>query len=369
MSGSSRRYIDIGANLLDGMFRGRYHGKRAHADDLPVLFDRAAEAGLSDIMVTCSNLKDARRAIDWARKHNASPDSRIKLTCTVGVHPTNTMQLEASATPHHPHHPAATESAPASTADPGCGCGAPTSGGHAVDATSESDDHEGPTRSKTAPALNTAQYIAALDALLAADKVSSHKTVVAIGECGLDYDRLFFSPKEVQLRHFGFHFDLAEKYNLPMFFHDRNTGGDFADIVRKQRHRFPTGVVHSFTGTQAELDTYLDMGLYIGINGCSLKTEDNLNVAKRVPLDRVMLETDAPWCDIKKSHASHSYVKTAFPTAKKEKYTAGKLVQGRCEPCQIVQVAEALAGIMGIDIDTLTTAAYENTRKVFFPSV
>lgn len=58
----------------------------------------------------------------------------------------------------------------------------------------------------------------------------------AIGECGLDYDRLEWSTKETQLKCFPMHFDLAKKYGLPMYLHDRNTGGDFYRIVKENRY-------------------------------------------------------------------------------------------------------------------------------------
>jgi TatD DNase family protein len=68
------------------------------------------------------------------------------------------------------------------------------------------------------------------------------------------------------------HFDLAEEYKLPMYLHSRNTKGDFTRIVRENRHRFSTGVVHSFTGDLEELNDLIAMDLFIGVNGCSLKT-------------------------------------------------------------------------------------------------
>lgn len=83
---------------------------------------------------------------------------------------------------------------------------------------------------------------------------------------------------------FPYHFALAEKYNLPMYLHNRNTGDDFFKIVKENRKRFRSGVVHSFTGTSEELKQILDMDLYVGINGCSLKTEQNLKVLHEIPL-------------------------------------------------------------------------------------
>lgn len=88
--------------------------------------------------------------------------------------------------------------------------------------------------------------------------------LVAIGECGLDYDRLNYADKETQHKVFPFHFDLAQKYNLPMYLHSRATEGDFVKIVKENREKFPTGVVHSFTGDEEELNGILDMDLYIG---------------------------------------------------------------------------------------------------------
>lgn len=114
--------------------------------------------------------------------------------------------------------------------------------------------------------------------------------VVAVGECGLDYDRLQFCEKEEQMRGFVAQFQLAEESGLPMFLHDRNTGGDFGRVVRANRERFSTGVVHSFTGQLDEMLNYVNMDLYIGVNGCSLKTEENLQVVAQIPLDRLMLE-------------------------------------------------------------------------------
>jgi len=87
------------------------------------------------------------------------------------------------------------------------------------------------------------------------------------------------------------HFDWAQKYNLPMYLHSRNCKADFVRIVRENRHKFNTAVVHSYTGDEEELNSLLEMGLYIGVNGCSLKTTENIEIVKQIPLDRIMLES------------------------------------------------------------------------------
>lgn len=76
-----------------------------------------------------------------------------------------------------------------------------------------------------------------------------------------------------------------------MYLHSRNCEEDFLKIIRENRYKFSTGVVHSYTGSKNELKDLLDLGLYIGVNGCSFKTEENIEVVKEIPLDRIMLET------------------------------------------------------------------------------
>merc|ERR1711871_339709 len=105
------------------------------------------------------------------------------------------------------------------------------------------------------------------------------------------------------------------------------------------------GVVHSFDGSEDELKALIDLGFFIGINGCSLRTEENLLVAAAVPIDRLLIETDSPWCSVKSSHASMKHVRTTFVTKKRDKYERGVLVKDRNEPCTIVQILEILAAI------------------------
>lgn len=192
--------------------------------------------------------------------------------------------------------------------------------------------------------------------------------VVAVGECGLDYDRTQFCSEEDQLPAFLAQLDLAHTSGLPMFFHDRNTRGDFGRVIRENRSKFSTGVVHSFTGTMEEMQLYISLGLYIGINGCSLKTAENLQVVSSIPLDRIMLETDCPYCEIRSTHASSQFLKSKWSAKDKKKYVPDAMVKGRNEPCKIRQVCEAVAATSGVSEEDIARAAFNNTIKVFFPT-
>ena len=83
---------------------------------------------------------------------------------------------------------------------------------------------------------------------------------------------------------------------LPLFLHSRAASEDFERILGSRLEDLPKrGLVHSFTGTMEEMENLVAMGFDIGINGCSMKTEENLEVVKRVPMERLQIETDGPW--------------------------------------------------------------------------
>lgn len=172
------------------------------------------------------------------------------------------------------------------------------------------------------------------------------KKIVAIGECGLDFDRLQFCDRDTQCTYFERQLDLAVEFNLPLFLHCRNAHEAFLDILERNRSKVESSggaVVHSFDGNLEEAKKILSFipNIYIGINGCSLKSAENLNTIAQLPNDRLMLETDSPWCGIRPSHASSQYVRTKFTTLKKNKWRKPLddqeifVIDGRSEPCQI----------------------------------
>lgn len=210
--------------------------------------------------------------------------------------------------------------------------------------------------------------------------LTSFPHVAAFGECGLDYDRLQRSSKQQQKLAFDLQLDLAEKLNLPLFLHSRAAAEDFEAAIRPrfEAGRLKGGVVHSFTGSMEEMKKMVDLGLYIGINGCSLKTKENIDVLKEVPLDRLMLESDGPWCEIRPSHESSKWLKEAekvlggdyttslgLPVIKKEKFVAGRMVKGRNEPSATALVAVVVAMVKGVTLEEVCEAAWKNTIDLF----
>lgn len=331
---SKPSFIDIGVNLTDPVFRGSYHGKRAHSDDFDLVLSRANSAGVVAQILTGGNLAESRQALSLAQQCD-------NFYSTAGCHPTRTSEMES--------HPEGAEA-----------------------------------------------YLGQIKELIQTDKAEGGK-VVAVGECGLDYDRLHFSPADVQKKHFASQLDLAIDVRLPLFLHSRAAHSDFADILRPkidaihsaltqedkaQEHKDDpkakrVGVVHSFTGTIQEATELLDLGLFIGINGCSLKTQENLEMLDHIPLSRLMLETDAPWCDPRPTHASHSHIQSFKqsqpdlhalyqpPSVKKEKWKQDAMVKGRNEPCVIGLVAATVASVKGVTIEQLAQTATYNTRWLF----
>ena len=118
--------------------------------------------------------------------------------------------------------------------------------------------------------------------------------VVAVGEIGLDYHWEDSAPRERQRQVFAAQLALANELNLPVCVHDRDAHADVLELLKQYR---PQGVVHCFSGSVEMAREVLDLGLHIGIGGAvTFKNARRvLDVAREVPLDRLLLETDAPY--------------------------------------------------------------------------
>lgn len=171
--------------------------------------------------------------------------------------------------------------------------------------------------------------------------------VVAIGECGLDYDRNF-SPPADQRRWFEAQVELAVGLGMPLFLHERDAHGDFVEILGRHRAGVPRAVVHCFTGTAAELDAYLELDLHIGITGWICDERRGLHlreIVARIPPERLMIETDAPYLlprDI-----------TPKPTSR------------RNEPAFLTHVLRRVAASVGRDQDEVARQSTATARAFF----
>lgn len=129
------------------------------------------------------------------------------------------------------------------------------------------------------------------------EKIAKMPSVVAIGECGLDYNR-DFSPRNIQREWFEKQIQLAEKINMNLFLHERDAHEDMVNILEKYPDMCNKCVIHCFTGTKSEAEKYIDLGCYIGVTGwiCDMKRGKSLQEAVTViPPERLMIETDAPF--------------------------------------------------------------------------
>ena len=175
--------------------------------------------------------------------------------------------------------------------------------------------------------------------------IRGNDRIVAVGECGLDFDRMF-SKRENQIRCLKEHIALAEKLDKPLFLHERLAADDFTEIFRAHPDICRKSVVHCFTGDRKTLERYLSMGFSIGITGwiCDDRRAKELRDAvKRLPLDRVLLETDAPYLTPR-----------------------GVPGLGRTNvPENIVYVARGLAKYMNVKEDVLILHAKQNTERIF----
>lgn len=185
---------------------------------------------------------------------------------------------------------------------------------------------------------------------------SASKKCVAIGETGLDWYRIdkekdVEEVKAEQEKILHEHLAAAQELDLPVIFHCREALARLVDIVRKAQSEKckVRGVVHSFTGTWEEAEKILELGLYIGVNGIATfpprKGQDASQMIdrtiERMPLDRLLLETDAP-------------------------YLAPAPYRGkRNEPAYVEEVAKHVAKVRGVSVEEIAEQTTKNARELF----
>jgi TatD DNase family protein len=176
-------------------------------------------------------------------------------------------------------------------------------------------------------------------------EMAGRPRVVALGECGLDFNRNY-SPHPSQEKWFVAQLELAAELGKPLFLHSRDAHPRFAEILRNLR--VGKAVAHCFTGEAAELRAYLDLGLYIGITGwiCDERRGRHLvALAREVPQDRLLLETDSPYLTPRDLHPQ--------PKAR------------RNEPAHLPHILRAVARARGETPEALAAATTRNAQAFF----
>jgi len=187
------------------------------------------------------------------------------------------------------------------------------------------------------------EYTAATGDALAALWADEH--VVAVGECGLDYNRMF-SPAPAQRSAFEAQIEASLRTGKPLFLHCRDAFDDFHAMLREAARAGAHGVVHCFTDGAAEAEAYLALGLDLGITGwvTDIARGTQLRDALRViPLDRLHLETDAPYLRPRNAGKTRPYN----------------------EPALLPFVAQAVAELKEVSVATLAAHATANSRRLF----
>lgn len=177
-------------------------------------------------------------------------------------------------------------------------------------------------------------------------KLLKQDHVISVGECGLDFDR-DFSPRSVQEKCYKAQLELSIEVDKPLFLHERSAFKRFNEITDDYLSKLPKAVVHCFTGTLEEAKIYLDKGFYLGFTG-AISDEKRFkhleDVIKYVPLDRMMIETDAP-----------------FMLPKNMPWIQNR----RNEPSFLPYVAQTIAHLKKIGISEVADETTETARKFF----
>lgn len=174
-------------------------------------------------------------------------------------------------------------------------------------------------------------------------EMAAHERVVGLGEMGLDYFKYNDTPRDVQAAAFRRQLELAIELKLPVVIHNRDSTDDLCAILDEYADRLVGGVLHCFAGSPEFVQTGVDWGFHISFAGnVTFKKAEELRVAaKAVPLDRLLVETDAP-------------------------YLAPVPVRGkRCEPGFTTHTAAFVAELLGMPYDELAAVTTRNAERLY----
>lgn len=368
------KYYDIGLNLTDDMFHGIYHGKKQHESDIVNILNRAHQRHVATALVTGSSIEESREVIKLVEQYQTSP---VNLYYTIGVHPCSVNEFVQSETSSRINNP--------------------------------TNDHD----------LNQELY-ENMDISHVQDKLKElfdliqsnmdNESFRAIGEIGLDYDRLHYSCKELQNLLFEEQLKLSclvKDSSKPLFLHMRNCGKEFIQILKKfiigfldnddtfnlkslvheqdpqnaifykfnSERKF---VVHSFTDSLQDLNDLITLSpnCFIGMNGASLRNLENIECVREIPINRLLLETDSPWCEVRRTHESWKFLSEGFEpkfkSVKKDKLAKipqedwdQYMIKGRNEPCTMDTVAEIVANIKQIPLQQVIDTVWKTSCDVY----
>ncbi|MBZ9572587.1 TatD family hydrolase [Patescibacteria group bacterium] len=187
-------------------------------------------------------------------------------------------------------------------------------------------------------------------------ELAESEKVVAIGEIGFDYWRKPKTEKRLELfkqwqkEFFLKQLELARELNLPVIFHCRLALDELREILRRTVLCKLNGVVHCFTGIWEQAQKFLDMGFYLGFNGIIFKSIEGISfneVIKKIPLDRILIETDCPFL---------------VPPAASAKASAS---QERNEPLYVKYIAQRIAEIKNLSFEEVAERTTQNAKKLF----
>lgn len=173
-------------------------------------------------------------------------------------------------------------------------------------------------------------------------ELASREKVVAVGEIGLDYYR-DLSPRKKQQEIFREQLRLAQEVRLPVIIHDRDAHQDVLNIIKEEAGGRYGGVIHCFSGDWEMAAECMELGFYISIAGpVTFKNSETLqDVARKLPLDRILVETDSPFLS---------------PVPFRGR---------RNEPVYVKLTVEKIAALRGMRWEDVAQATFENTRRVF----